>query len=69
MGKKFYFSERTYSEKIQEKNLKAVEYWSKILGKESIEHIKEAYGMSLEDIRSYYGSTKVYADSKILLEA
>lgn len=66
MGKKFYFSERTYSEKIQEKNLKVVEYWSKILGKESIEHIKEAYGMSLEDILFRKYDVKEYLDTAIL---
>lgn len=66
MGKKFYFSERTYSEKNQKINLKAVEYWSKILGKETIELIKEAYGMSLEDILFRKYDVKEYLDTAIL---
>lgn len=32
-------------------------------------HKKSRKSLSMEDIRSYYGNTKVYTDTKILLEA
>ena len=39
-------------------------YW-----KSEAYHKKSKQSLSMEDIRSYYGSTKVYSASKILLEA
>ncbi len=39
-------------------------YW-----KSEAYHKKSNKSLSMEDIRSYYGSTKVYTDSRVLLEA
>lgn len=66
MKKMFYFSERQYFGTIQEKDLNAIEYWSKVLGKESIELIKETYGMSLEDILFREYNVEKLLDTAIL---
>ena len=58
-----------YKKELKELNFKWASQKKMWYWKSEAYHKKSKKSLSMEDIRSYYGSTKVYADSKILLEA
>lgn len=58
-----------YKKELEELNFKWASQKKMWYWKSEAYHKKSKKSLSMEDIRSYYGSTKMYADSKILLEA
>ena len=58
-----------YKKELKELNFKWASQKKMWYWKSEAYHKKSKKSLSMEDIRSYYGSTKMYADSKILLEA
>ena len=45
-----YFYERNYYKDVPIKDTQILEYWNNILGKDVIESIDKAYGVSIEQI-------------------
>ena len=58
-----------YKKELKELNFKWASQKKMWYWKSEAYRKKSKKSLSMEDIRSYYGSTKVYSDSKILLEA
>ena len=58
-----------YKKKLKELNFKWASQKKMWYWKSEAYHKKSKKSLSMEDIRSYYGSTKVYTNSKVLLEA